>query len=195
RSPEELETIHAKVLEVMNNLKTRFKGKSPGSIACCIGDTPSSSMMDHFEGIDELSPGNYVFYDLMQYRIGSCDFSDIAVALAAPVVAKHPARQEVILHCGAVHLSKERIDWEGRDCYGLPVRLSGSAWSDPVEGGYLRTISQEHGVLACSESFFDSLDIGELVGILPVHSCLTADLMRGYRLHSDGTALSHMKSA
>jgi len=32
--------------------------------------------------VDEIRPGNFVFYDLMQYRIGSCSVGQIAVAMA-----------------------------------------------------------------------------------------------------------------
>ena len=57
-----------------------------------IGDTPAMSVVDNFDVIDEIRPGNFVFYDVMQQNIGFCYFEDIAVALAVQVVAKHPER-------------------------------------------------------------------------------------------------------
>jgi len=74
-----------------------------------IGDTPSCSLMKDFEGVDEIRPGNFVFYDLMQYYIGSCNFDQIATIMACPVVAKHKGRKEVIIHGGAIHFSKDYI--------------------------------------------------------------------------------------
>ncbi|MDZ7693841.1 MAG: hypothetical protein U5K69_22425 [Balneolaceae bacterium] len=172
---------------MMQRLKKEFPGAS-----VCVGDTPCCSAADNFEGVDEISPGNFVFYDLMQVQIGSCSFPDIAVALAAPVVAKYPNRSELILHGGAVHLSKESIRWNGNRVFGLPVALDEIAgkfsWSAPFHDSYVKALSQEHGVLKCSSQLFSELQIGDLVGILPVHSCLTANLMGNHYLldHTGG---------
>lgn len=177
RSKQELLGVHSDVITKMQTLKEQF-----GDLTCCIGDTPCCSVAGEFDGIDEISPGNFVFYDLMQVQIGSCTFDDIAVALAAPVVAKYPSRQEVIIHGGAVHLSKESLEWNGNQIYGLPVILNDHSWDVPTQHSYLKTISQEHGVLKCSNELFSVLEIGDLIGILPIHSCLTANLMKPYHL-------------
>ncbi len=66
--------------------------------------------MDDFHGVDEFRPGNFVFYDYMQYLIGSCQLSDIAVCLSAPVIALHEDRGEVVVQlvC-AFHYKRERL--------------------------------------------------------------------------------------
>lgn len=192
RSKKEIQSVHENVLSIMQSLKKRFRDAGP--IRCCIGDTPCCSVAEDFEGIDEISPGNFVFYDLMQARIGSCDIADIAVALASPVVAKHNSRNEIILHGGAIHLSKDFLAREEGQSFGIPVLLNERGWSEPIPNCYLRALSQEPGVLACSKRFFQSVNVGDIIGILPVHSCLTADLMREYRLHPGGEAVSHMKN-
>ncbi|MBN1327650.1 MAG: alanine racemase, partial [Candidatus Cloacimonetes bacterium] len=43
------------------------------------------------------------------------------------------------------------------------------------------SLSQEHGILGMPSSQLSKIKTGDLLGILPVHSCLTADLMKGYR--------------
>ena len=116
----------------------------------------------------------------MQVQIGSCSMNEIAVALACPVVAKHADRQEVIIYGGGIHLSKDRLDWDGRTVFGMPVRLNGSGWEMPDGVSYVRSLSQEHGVIKCTPTLFECLKIGDLVGILPVHSCMMVDLMDGY---------------
>ena len=46
---------------------------------------------------------------------------------------------------------------------------------------YLSGISQEHGIIGdCPPGFFEGIRIGDPLYILPVHSCLTANLMGGY---------------
>lgn len=178
--------LHQQSLKNLNLLKKQFQGEF-GGFRLSLGDTPSCSMMDDFTGIDEIRPGNFVFYDLMQAGIGSCSYDDIAVALAAPVVARESSRNEVVVHGGAIHLSKDRLvmPQENRketEFFGGIVKLSDQGWSQllPLSENYVRKLSQEHGIIRLSQSNFNKISVGDLIGILPVHSCLTADCMGGY---------------
>jgi D-serine deaminase-like pyridoxal phosphate-dependent protein len=146
-----------------------------------VGDTPSCSIVNDFTGVDEVRPGNFVFYDLTQYRLGSCDANQIAVAVACPVVDKINKREEVIIYGGGVHLSKESLALpDGRSVFGLAVYLTEHGWVFPDDEVWLRSVSQEHGILSAPPEFFKNVNIGDLVGIIPVHSCMTADLLRVY---------------
>jgi D-serine deaminase-like pyridoxal phosphate-dependent protein len=146
-----------------------------------LGDTPSCSVMPVFSGIDEIRPGNFVFYDLMQLRLGSCTREQIAVAVACPVVEKNRKKREVIIYGGGVHLSKDALKFpDGRTVYGQIAIPHSKGWNFPSEDVFLRSISQEHGIIEASGSFFDSIRIGDLVAVIPVHSCMTADLLREY---------------
>ena len=144
------------------------------------GDTPSCSMAEHCDGLDEIRPGNFVYYDVMQYHLGSCRLEDIAVAVACPVVAIHPERSEMVVYGGAVHLSKEFIDAENDfQLYGYLVHFDKDfRWGKPVNGAYVGSLSQEHGVIQLPERELMTFHPGDLVGILPVHSCLTANLLK-----------------
>lgn len=181
RSVRQILEIHREAMEKLMVVKNRYISANPGMILS-VGDTPACSVLDDFAGIDEIRPGNYVFYDLSQTFTGSCRPSQIAVALAAPVVAKHRERNEIVIYGGAVHLSKEELVLDdGRSVWGQVVELDGNGqWSDPVPGAYVTKISQEHGIISCSDGFFRKTGTGNFLGILPVHSCLTADLMKGY---------------
>lgn len=179
-SPGEILKIHKESMGLLNGLKASLADVfSRAQVSW--GDTPSCSLSDHFYGADELRPGNFVYYDLMQYQKGACLLDDIAVAVAAPVVALHQSRREMVVYAGAVHLSKE----QGRDAlgnvhYGQVVILDGSGhWSFPEEPVFVNRISQEHGVIRLPETLLQQFSPGDLAGILPVHSCLTADLLRG----------------
>lgn len=150
-----------------------------------IGDTPACSVLDDFSSIDEMRPGNFVFYDLMQLRIGSCTFQEVGMVVACPVVSIHPDRCEIVLYGGAVHLSKDHLQRaDGSPDFGAVVRLDGAGWSAPVEGAWVSSLSQEHGLVRTTPEAFASLStmvgVGGLLGIVPVHSCLTADLMKHY---------------
>jgi D-serine deaminase-like pyridoxal phosphate-dependent protein len=145
------------------------------------GDTPSCSLIENFSGFDEIRPGNFVFYDLTQYILGSCSFEKIALSVACPVVEKNRKRSEIIIYGGGVHLSKDSIRAiDGQTVYGKAVIYSGEGWMPVSENDYLRSVSQEHGIVSASATLFNSVNTGDLIGIIPVHSCMTADLLRQY---------------
>src|SRR5690606_4274911 len=80
-----VEDVYNETLIAMKSLKDLYIHRFPGLVIRC-GDTPGSSIIQEFGAIDELGPGNFIFYDLMQVQIGSCARGDIAVALAVPIV-------------------------------------------------------------------------------------------------------------
>ena len=172
------------VLEIMdsaynqlNGLKKRFIDEFPQTIIS-YGDTPSCSMATNCDIFDEIRPGNFVYYDIMQYHIGSCTLDDIAVAVACPVVALHPGKEEMVVYGGAVHLSKESLEGDnGFKTYGYIVNLTDDGWTLPIAGAYVSNISQEHGIIKMPEKELLKYKPGDLLGILPVHSCLTANLL------------------
>ncbi len=45
---------------------------------------------------------------------------------------------------------------------------------------YVHSLSQEHGILKVTQRDFDLFHVGDLVEIIPVHSCLTANLAKNY---------------
>ena len=119
--------------------------------------------------------------------------SDIAVALAVPVVAKSKERLEVIIHGGAVHLSKDHLfDANEQKFFGEMVVFTEDGWSPIIEGVKLKSVSQEHGILSVSEEIFDQIELGDVIGILPIHSCLTANLMKSY-LSLKGETIEHLE--
>ena len=179
RSKKEVMEVHNSSMAIFKKLRKKYEGKYP-SLIISPGDTPTCSIASKWQGVDEIRPGNFIFYDLMQVQIGSCNMEDIAVALACPIVAKNAERQEFIIYGGGIHLSKDRLDWDGKTLYGMPVLLNGCGWEMPDGESYVRSVSQEHGVIKCSPTLFDKLQIGGLVGVLPVHSCMMVDLMDGY---------------
>ncbi len=174
----------AEILEIMDTsksilckLKKEYLSAYP-NIINSYGDTPSCSMADRFDGFDEIRPGNFVFYDVMQYHIGSCTSDEIAVAVACPVVAIHPERNELIIYGGGVHLSKENIAANNDfKLFGYIVKFTNTGWSEPISGAYLSSLSQEHGIIKTSNDTINEFKPGDIIGILPIHSCLTANLL------------------
>ena len=185
RSSQEIEQLAQTVLTGLAKIKQQFK------FPICFGDTPSCSVLETFGVVDQISPGNFVFYDWMQTQIGSCCEEQIAVTMKCAVVAKYATRSEFLVHGGAVHFSKEyRIRPDGLPYFGI-IKTKESDW---IKRPYLTSISQEHGIVACDEGFYNSVKVGDVLEIYPIHSCLTANLMRGY-IDENGNELDHLNSA
>jgi D-serine deaminase-like pyridoxal phosphate-dependent protein len=114
--------------------------------------------------------------------IGACGADDIAAAVACPIVGIYPARGEAVLYGGAVHLAKQdEVMPDGRKSFGSIFRPGegGAPWGGIVEGAYIRSVSQEHGVVVLPPAELDRLRLGDLAFVCPVHSCLAQDLLKG----------------
>ena len=182
--------VHEESRDALHLLKEKYRAQYP-DLKTRLGDTPGCAVMEEFGDVDELGPGNFVFYDLMQAELGSCTKNDIAVCLAVPVVDINLDRKELLVHGGGVHLAKDvLIQPDGSKNFGEVVILSESGWTIPSHYSYLKSISQEHGVVKASDELLASVKVGDLIGILPVHSCMTADCMGEY-LSLDGKIIDH----
>jgi D-serine deaminase-like pyridoxal phosphate-dependent protein len=178
KTPGEILSIMDKTARMMKKWKERYKDRFP-DIINSYGDTPSCSLAKSLSDFDEVRPGNFVYFDLMQHQLNACAFDDIAVAVACPVVSVYPYRNELIIYGGAVHLSNEYLaDDNGRKIYGYIVRLNENGWSDPIPGAYVSSPSQEHGIVRMETEELVRFKPGDVLGVLPVHSCLTANLLK-----------------
>ncbi len=176
--PQEILNIHRESLISLKKLEDALASHSFNTFFS-IGDTPAVSLAEEFPEINEIRPGNFVFYDVMQHNLGACDFSSIATALACPVVAKHSSRNEVVIYGGAVHLSKDFIlDENGNRSFGLVSPLGNDGWGKPWPDTRISSLSQEHGIIKTNPDILRRINIGDFIAVLPVHSCLTTNLMR-----------------
>jgi D-serine deaminase-like pyridoxal phosphate-dependent protein len=188
RGAEEVCQLYSESVARIDHLRSVLREQGLGPLEVSVGDTPGASLCADPGPVDEVRPGNFIFYDATQVRIGSCGWQDVAVALACPVVAKHPERGEAVIYGGAVHLSKDFLVEEGRRSYGDVCLPKGDRWSAPLPGAYVSAVSQEHGVLRMAAEDLQRLRVGDLVCILPAHSCLTVTLMKRY-LTLDGKVI------
>ncbi len=191
KSTNDIFSRHFDTLLKLKSLKQKYKKDFP-LIEISIGDTPAASICTTFDGVDEIRPGNFIFYDLMQLNLGVCTTENIAVKMVCPVVSKHILRNEIVIYGGAVHLSKEWItNINGKQTFGrIIIKKDGDRiLLDPLN--YVSKLSQEHGILKVIHNQFKNFDVGDLVEIIPVHSCLTANLMGHYQT-TDGEIISMM---
>lgn len=179
-SVEEIRQVYSQTVQRMNQVRDFLLEHQVKPVEISIGDTPGCSLASDLGKVDEIRPGNFVFYDAQQLKLGSCQPKDIAVVLACPIVAKYAARSEVVIYGGAIHLSKDTVLEQGKPVFGLVTSPTEEGWGTPVPGGVLVRVSQEHGVAYLPEPFFSQVCIGDVLLIIPAHSCLSVSALSEY---------------
>ena len=82
-----------------------------------VGSTPTCSLApSHLDGIDEMHPGNFLYYDMTQVALGTCAVRDVAVRVLTRVVGHYPSSNTLLIDCGWTGCSAQvRI---ASDCLG-----------------------------------------------------------------------------
>lgn len=193
-SDDKIRKIHSETILRLKHLKHLLFQEGFNQCLLSVGDTPGCSIANDFEGIDEIRPGNFVFYDLKQHQIGSCSLDQIAIAVACPVIGKYPERSEVVIYGGAVHFSKDYLlNENGEKVFGYMTYFENDQWGAIEESAHISGFSQEHGKLKIKKDLFEKIKFGDILLFLPVHSCLTANLHRNY-VTLDGKTISRFNS-
>lgn len=171
----------------MSRLKEKFANKDVRELEISVGDTPGCWLSEDLGQVDEIRPGNFLFFDAMMLELGVCSSDEIAVCVACPVVSKYPQRQEVVIYGGAVHLSKEMIKQGFNPIYGYAVLSEDASEWNVNPQNYVRSLSQEHGVVKLDEGSFNQVEISDLLYIVPVHSCLVVEALHRYQTFNGRT--------
>jgi D-serine deaminase-like pyridoxal phosphate-dependent protein len=181
RTYDALTRVHADAMSKMRRARQALAGSGFPGLEISVGDTPSCSRLDDFAGAGEIRPGNFVLNDVTQLELGTCAEKDIAAAVACPVVSTHPARNEAVIYGGAIHLSKDEFltRRHGR-IYGRVCRPSPRGWGKVLAGTAVSAVSQEHGIVRTTSAELKKIKPGDILFILPAHSCLTVNLWNRY---------------
>lgn len=157
--------------DVMVELAGRLRSDGVEVPTVSVGSTPTMSLIDHLEGIDEIRPGNYIFFDNYQATLGSCSFDDPALTVLAAVIHKDVSRNKLVIDAGGIALSKDRgpVGLDPSCGYGRVIDLD-----DGDTGLRVTGMSQEHGeIIADDAAAIQPFKVGDRVRILANHSCLT----------------------
>ena len=101
--------------------------------------------------------------------------------MTCPVVAVHKDKNEIIIYGGSVHFSSDiLIDRNGTIIFGKVVENLGTGWGNIIENIYIKKLSQEHGIIKATPKFIENINVGDIIKILPVHACTTANLHQSY---------------
>ena len=177
RSRDELLAAAEHERRVMVDYAERLRSEGLDVPGVSLGSTPTMSVVENLDGITEVRPGNYVFYDHAQVQIGSCTVKDCALTVMATVVSSQPGSGQSVIDAGAIALSKD--PGPQPPAPGVPRPCFGRLYVDYAAGEldpdvWVTSVSQEHGIVNAE------LPVGSRVRILPNHACLVVPNYQGY---------------
>ena len=140
-----------------------------------IGSTPTALTVDDLDGVTEVRPGVYVFFDLVMAGLGLCSIDDVAVSVLASVTGFQEHKDWAIIDAGWMAMSRDRgtADQDVDYGYGLVADRRGHPVADLV----ISDANQEHGIVQSRKGESSPLsvfELGDLVRVLPNHACATA---------------------
>ncbi|MBP6002331.1 MAG: alanine racemase [Pyrinomonadaceae bacterium] len=191
KTVEEIKSVARHERDCMVELAERLRGMGIEVPTVSIGSTPTINHIDHLDGIDEVRPGNYIFFDNFQATLGSCSFEDTALTVLAAVVHRDEARRKLVIDAGGIAMSKDRgpVHLDPSCGYGRVLDLDGNS-----TGIRLDSLSQEHGVMhAPDDAAFDRFKVGDRLRILANHSCMTAAQHSHYNVIENGEIVDQWK--
>jgi D-serine deaminase-like pyridoxal phosphate-dependent protein len=136
-----------------------------------VGSTPTVVYSAQHSLVNEIRPGNYVFYDNIQYMLGSCMKNQWALAVLATVVSQ-PAPDRIVIDAGSKALNLDRGAHATQQVagFGRIVNLTGE----------IVRLSEEHGVVILESP--RNIPMGSPVLIIPNHACAVTNLYSHYYL-------------
>jgi D-serine deaminase-like pyridoxal phosphate-dependent protein len=132
-----------------------LKASGVEALVVSAGSTPTVEFSDR-PPITEIRPGEYVFNDLDNLRLGACAEDQVALFLAATVVSA-TMPDHVIVDAGTKALGRE----------GSPAKGYGQATG--VGDGRLLKLNEYHGFLAVDG--VDRPAVGTILPVIPNHVC------------------------
>lgn len=156
---EERERVAMNAAEEMKRTAQLLRDHGFACEVVSVGSTPSALMIGKAAGITEVRPGNYVFYDRVQLKLGSCTEEQLAASVLATVVSR-PAPDRAIIDAGNKTMCTDNAA-DFNQTIGVVVG------HPELKFNYS---SEEHGRLT-GPSGAISLQVGERVRLFPNHVC------------------------
>jgi D-serine deaminase-like pyridoxal phosphate-dependent protein len=150
---------HEAIIQTVSALRERGIETTVRSV----GSTPTSHAMRSAEGITEIRPGNYVFYDATQVALGVVAPDRCALSVLATVTSR-PAPDRLILDSGSKALAAER----------LSTLTPGFGLIEGQSGLRIDRLYEEQAIVHSDDT--SEIPVGARVRVVPNHACAAANL-------------------
>ena len=167
----ELSAIASTEAELLRDITAR-SGVECAEVS--VGATPTARFSLAQRGLTELRPGNYAYFDRTQVCLGAAGFDDCALTVLTRVVS-HPAADRLIFDSGAKTLTTDGARGAGSPT-GYGVVLTAIDSTTPDADLVIDRLSEEHATVHSSGGH-TTVRTGDLVRIIPNHSCVVSNLV------------------
>lgn len=192
---DEIKNIAEQERLVMLEFVGRMKKNGIEIPAVSIGSTPTISVAENFEGVTEIRPGNYVFYDYTQVLLGNCRVEDCALTVLTSVISHQPEGDYFIIDSGALSLSKDMGPVHLKNYSGFGVIIQDYKLKSIDTRLKIYSVTQEHGKVVADrvDTISEKYKVGEKLCVLENHSCLTAAMFDEYNVVSNDEVVEKWK--
>jgi D-serine deaminase-like pyridoxal phosphate-dependent protein len=152
---------------LMASLAVRIRGEGIELESVSLGSTPTAEYAAQIDGVTEIRPGTYVFYDRMQARLGACSLDECAATVVATVVSR-PSRDLAVIDSGSKTFATDVPPGT------KPLGLEGFGHVLEYPDAGLERLTEEHGMLAVTADH--DLEVGDTLHVIPNHICSTVNL-------------------
>ena len=142
------------------------------------GTTPTSARLTQSTCLEEVRPGNYVFFDATQVAMGIVPIERCAFSVLTTIVAK-PNPRRLILDAGSKAIAKDVMS----------PRTSGYAVVKGHPELVVTRLYEEHAIVDIPESASTELRAGDRVEVIPNHACVAANLHAAYALRDSNEVI------
>jgi D-serine deaminase-like pyridoxal phosphate-dependent protein len=155
-------TVAAAERDAVVGLATRLRAAGLAVPTVGVGSTPTCCLPPpHLDGVDEMHPGNYLYFDVMQATLGSCSVDDVAVRVLTRVVGNYAKSNTLLVDCG----------WTGASAQGADAGYGGFPDHPELRIAQLKQECGEVTTVDGSPLDFGKYPIGALLEIAPHHAC------------------------
>ena len=175
-SEDEIRGVAEREAATLRTLADRVRARGIEVAEVSVGATPTVRYSLRQDGLTELRPGNYIYFDRTQVSLGAATWDECALTVLARVVSK-PAPDRIILDSGSKTLTND-LARGFRPAPGYGAVLASVTGSQAVdEQLMIERLSEEHANVRVSSGGSHPLQPGDLVRIVPNHSCVVSNLV------------------
>jgi D-serine deaminase-like pyridoxal phosphate-dependent protein len=135
------------------------------SLLASAGSTPTAKELLKIPGIDEIRPGNYVFYDNTMINLGVCKEEECSLFIKSTILAIY--KEYMVIDAGSKTLSSDSGVHGNTLLKGFGLVLEDRTL-------LIERLSEEHGIV--TGSGIRNFKIGDELTIIPNHACSVVNL-------------------
>jgi len=185
RTPAEVLKITMKAGKDMVETRKLLERELKIEIYNSLGSTPGAKPLAKMDGVDEIRPGAYIFYDMSQVQMAACKISDCALTILSSVFSL-PAEDRIVCDAGS------KTYYPPGEWLAFTNEGGSTNWPlPPAAGGVIRDLKghvfddivfhrwgEEYGILKKygKKNKDKGISIGDKIEVIPYHCCSTVNL-------------------